>query len=118
MTNKLLLLGYVVYVGGIQVDEAKIKLIQDWLIPANMSELCSFHGLVTLYQRFIKNFSTNAALMIECLKKSKYECNKGAFNSFAILKDRLCAALVLAHSNFVKLFEVDCDASGVEIRVV
>lgn len=37
MANKLLFLGYVVYADRIQVDKAKIKAIQDWLAPTNIS---------------------------------------------------------------------------------
>ena len=38
--------------------------------------------------------------------------------AFAILKEKLCNTLILTQSNFDKLFEVNCYASGVGIKVI
>ena len=72
MRDKLLFLGYVVSSEGIKVDEEKVKAIQEWPTPKNMSDVRSFHGLVTFYRRFIKIFNSIVAPITKCLKKGRF----------------------------------------------
>ena len=96
MKNSLLFLGYVVSSEGIKVDEEKVKVVRECPTPKNVSDVRSFHGSTTFYRRFIKHFSNIIAPITECLNITP----------------------ILALPDFEKLFEVECDASGIGIGVV
>ena len=102
-TDRVVFLGFVVSADGIQVDEEKVKAIQDWPTPVNVSQVRSFHGLASFYRRFVKNFSTLAAPLNNLTKKDV---------PFTWGHDE---APLLQLPDFGKTFEIECDASGIGI---
>ena len=117
--EKIVFLGYVVTAQGIEMDEEKVKAIQDWLTLKSISEVRSFHGLASFYRRFVKDFNTIAAPLSEIVKKSVgFKWNDEQDKAFNLLKDKLCSMPILALPEFRRAFEVECDASGIGIRAV
>ena len=108
---------YVVSAQGIHVDEEKVKAIWEWPIPTSMI-VKSFHGLASFYSRFVRDFISIVATMIEALEGKSFEWSAHAHAAFEEIKRNLTSAPVLALPNFSKIFKVKCDAFGVGIGVV
>ena len=118
-TNEITFLGYIVNDKGIHVDQEKVRVIKEWPTPTSVHDVRSFHGLASFYRRFIKNFSTIAVPLTECLKKNvSFKWEKEQNEAFNLLKDKLCSALLLSLPDFTKPFEIECDESDIGISRV
>ena len=61
----------------------------------------------------MKDFSIIVASLTKIVKKSiGFKWNDEQNKAFNLLKDKLCSTPVLALPDFMRAFEVECDASG------
>jgi hypothetical protein len=97
---------------GIVVDHNKVKEVLDWKPPTIVSDVRSFLGLASYYQRFIMNLSKLAKPVNELLKmENKYVWSDACDEAFKLLKKLLTTSPVLAQPDTDKPFDVYCDAS-------
>ena len=81
---------------GILVDPEKIKAIEDWSVPNDVTDVPSFMGITSYYWRFIEVFLRIANLITSLQKKgNKFDWNQKCKESFKKLKFLLTSAHIL-----------------------
>jgi len=108
-------LGFIMSWKGVSADSQKVQAIVDWPETKTIHKVHSFHGLATFYRHFIKGFSTIMQPITDCLKQVEFKWSKGANRAFEEVKKKMTEAPVIWLPDFTKVFEVECDASGVSI---
>lgn len=111
-------LGHIINQEGVATDPSKIKAIQDWPAPTNITELRSFLGLSGYYRRFIQGYGLICRSLFDCLKKDAFHWDKDQDKAFAEVKDRLTHSPVLALPDFSKPFILEADACGYGLGAV
>ena len=118
-TQRVSFLGYVVTPQGIEVDSSKIAAIREWPTPTTVTQIRSFLGLAGFYRRFVRDFSSIAAPLHELTKKDvPFAWSDSQEVAFSTLKDKLTQAPLLQLPDFNKVFELECDASGIGLGAV
>lgn len=116
--SEVLFLGYVVSATGLRVDPQKIAAIASWPTPTTVSEVRSFHGLVSFYRRFVHNFSAIMTPITDCMKHISFVWSLEASLAFEVIKTKLTMAHILVLHDFDQPFELHCDSSKLGIGTV
>ena len=96
MVREGIVLGHLVSERGIEVDRAKIKVIEQLPPPVNIRGISSFLAHVGFYRRFIKVFSHIARPLINLLAMDvPFEFDDACLKSFNILKKALISAPII-----------------------
>ncbi|GKA72286.1 putative reverse transcriptase domain-containing protein [Tanacetum coccineum] len=90
-------LGHVIDISGIHIDPTKIEAVKNWASLTTPLEIRQFLGLAGYYRRFIEGFSKIAKPMTELTQKDrKFDWGEEQETDFQLLKQKLCAAPILA----------------------
>nr|KAJ0226103.1 hypothetical protein LSAT_V11C100020390 [Lactuca sativa] len=113
MVSQGLILGHIVSKKGIEVDKAKIDVIQSLPYPTCVWEFRSFLGHAGFYRRFIKDFSKITRPMCQLLQKDvDFEFNEACKEYFDKLKELLTSDPIIQAPNWDIPFKIMCDASN------
>ena len=117
--KEVLYLGHRVSKDGIATDPEKVKAVQDWGVPKNLTDVRSFLGLCSYYRRFIPQFSTIAKPLTRLTEKNQgFNWGDEQEEAWAVLKQKLLTAPILAYPDPQCEFIVDTDASNYGIGAV
>ena len=113
------MLGHLVSGKGLEVDKAKIEVIQNLPLPTTLRDLRSFLGHVGFYRRFIRDFAKVYKPLTTLLCKDKdFFIDKEGERAFEMLKLALIEAPILQSPNWDLPFEIMCDALDYAVGAV
>ena len=116
---KGILLGHVVSVKGLTVDDAKIMKICNLPAPQNLLQLRGFLGHANYYRRFILNFASIVNPLTTLLHKDVlYEWTPKHEQAFKDIKVQLIHAPILITPDWSKPFHLHVDASHYAVGAV
>ena len=93
MVTEGIVLEHKIYVAGLEVDQAKVLVIETLMPPTIVKGIRSFLGYVGFYRRFIKEFSKISRPLCRLLEKeAKFEFDEECKCTFEEIKARLIMA--------------------------
>ncbi len=96
MVREGIVLGHQISERGVEVDRAKIEVIQQLPLPVNFKGVRGFLGHGGFYRRFIKYFSKIARPLTSLLAKDvPFDFDDECMKSFKILKESLISAPII-----------------------
>ena len=100
MVTEGIVLGHKIYAAGLEVDQAKVSIIETLLPPTTIKGIRSFLGHTRFNRRFIKYFSQISRPLCRLLEKeTKFEFDEKCKYAFEEIKDRLIRASIMATPN-------------------
>ncbi|XP_048502941.1 uncharacterized protein LOC125498721 [Beta vulgaris subsp. vulgaris] len=119
MVTEGVVLGHIVSGKGIQVDRAKVQVIEQLPPPNNVKGVRSFLGHAGFYRRFNKDFSKIAKPLTQLLLiDAPFDFTDECLESFDRIKKALITAPIIRFPDWELPFEIMCDASDYAVGAV
>ncbi|XP_071932873.1 uncharacterized protein [Coffea arabica] len=119
MVKEGIVLGHKISSKGIEVDQAKIEVIEKLPPPNNVKGIRSFLGHAGFYRRFIKDFSKIVKPLCDLLcKDTPFQFDDNCLVAFERLKKELITAPIITSPDWSLPFELMCDASDYAVGAV
>ena len=112
-------LGHAVSGDGVSPDPEKMKAVQTWPVPQNVTDLQSFLGFSSYYRKLIPNFSKIACPLIKLTQKgNKFDWTPDCQKAFKNLKRCITQPPILGYPAVDNPFILDADASSQGLSAV
>ena len=119
MVTKGIVLGHKIFAAELEVDQAKVYVIETLMPPTIVKGIISFLRHAGFYRRFIKDFSKISRPLCRLLEKeAKNEFDEECKCAFEEIKARSIKAPIMATPHYNKDFEIMFDASDYAMRAV
>ena len=119
MVKEGIVLGHKIYVDGLEVDQAKVSIIETLLPPTTVKGIRSFLGHAGFYRRFIKDFSKISRPLCRLLEKdAKFDFDELCKAAFDEIKSKLVIAPIMVTPDWNNEFEIMCDDSDYAMGAV
>ena len=116
MVQEGIVLGHKISQQGIEVDKAKVEIIEKLSLPTFVKAIRSFLGYVGFYRRFINDFSKLAKPLSMLLEKDmSFNFSNDCLQAFNRLKKELVNAPIMVALDWDLPFELMCDRSDFAI---
>ena len=113
------MLGHIISGKGLEVDNAKLEVIQNLPQPDTVRDLRSFIGHVGFYRRFIQDFTKVFKPLTTLLCEDKdFIIDEEGKRAFTMLKQALIEAPILQSLYWDLPFEIMCEASDYAVGAV
>ena len=112
-------LGSIVSGDGIAPDPERVRAVETWPTPKNLTEVRGFVGLASYYRRHVEHFAEIARPLHYLMKKDvKFHWGAEQQEAFEELKRRLMTAPLVMAPREHGQYTVDVDASGEALGAV
>jgi hypothetical protein len=119
MVKQGIVLGHVIFKRGIEVDKAKVEMVEQLPPPTDVKFLRIFLGHAGFNRRFIKDFSKITKPLTRLFQKDvAFDFNEKCLVAFRTLKSALVSAPIIQPLDWSQPFEIMCDASDYAVGVV
>jgi hypothetical protein len=119
MVREGIVLGHLVSEREIEVDRAKIEVIERLPPLINIKGIRSFLGHAGFYHRFVIDFLHIAKPLTNLLAKYVlFEFDEACLKDFETLKKALTSALIVQPPDWLLPFKIMCDASDFAVVAV
>ena len=112
MVQEGIVLGHRISKKGIEVDKAKIEVIEKLPPPNSVKGIQIFLGHAGFYRRFIKDFPKISKPLCQLLEHNRdFKFDEACLRAFEILKKALIFAPIIIAPDWEKPFELMYDTS-------